>query len=134
MVNTDRLNTGTPLRAALINDGRLAPGAVEIRNNIVMPGAPNRKYVGGTVGFQAVAQSVSHNLWTGGGGPALGSRNAEGNARFAGPADFHLVQGSAAIDAGTPEVAALVANDYDIGTIRPQGRGFDIGAYEFTPP
>ena len=37
-------------------------------------------------------------------------------------------------DLCTPEVAALVANDYDIGTIRPQGRGFDIGAYEFTPP
>jgi hypothetical protein len=41
--------------------------------------------------------------------------------------DFHLRGGSPAIDAGTAESAV----DFDIeGTKRPQGRGYDIGAYE----
>ena len=45
--------------------------------------------------------------------------------------DFHLLQNSSAIDAGgTPNIA--VATDYD-GTPRPQGSGYDIGAYEYTP-
>jgi len=42
--------------------------------------------------------------------------------------DFHLLPGSPAIDAGAAENA--VATDLD-GTSRPQGSGFDIGAYEY---
>lgn len=42
--------------------------------------------------------------------------------------DFRLQSGSPAIDAGVP----LVGFSYDIvGTPRPQGNGWDIGAYEF---
>jgi hypothetical protein len=42
--------------------------------------------------------------------------------------DFHLKQGSIAVDAGTPNNAPQV--DYD-GSSRPQGSGYDIGAFEY---
>jgi hypothetical protein len=43
--------------------------------------------------------------------------------------DYHLTPGSPAIDAG-----ANTGTPYDIvGTLRPQGAGMDIGAYEFIP-
>lgn len=42
--------------------------------------------------------------------------------------DLHLAAGSACVDRGTPDSAA--AEDYD-GTPRPQGAGFDIGAFEY---
>jgi hypothetical protein len=44
--------------------------------------------------------------------------------------NLHLVSGSAAIDRGTSE--ATFSNDKD-GAGRPQGAGWDIGAYESTP-
>jgi len=43
--------------------------------------------------------------------------------------NLHLVSGSDCIDAGTANNAS--AEDYD-GISRPQGAGYDIGAYEFT--
>ena len=52
--------------------------------------------------------------------------------------DYHLAQGSGAIDTG--EILNEVLTDHD-GISRPQGAGFDVGAYEFiastfdtTPP
>jgi hypothetical protein len=54
----------------------------------------------------------------------------EGDPLFADAtgADFQLLAGSPAIDAGSPDSAPL--DDYD-GTARPRGAGFDIGAFEF---
>ncbi len=44
------------------------------------------------------------------------------------PFDLHLVPGAAAIDAGSPDLAP----DIDVeGRHRPQGAGYDLGAYEF---
>jgi hypothetical protein len=43
--------------------------------------------------------------------------------------NLHLIPGSNCIDAGTAVNAA--ADDYD-GVLRPQGTGYDIGAYEYT--
>ena len=43
--------------------------------------------------------------------------------------DLHLVEGSIAIDAGTSQDALLVDCD---GVSRPQGKGYDIGAYEYS--
>jgi hypothetical protein len=45
--------------------------------------------------------------------------------------DFHLQSNSPLIDAGY-YLGNLFTNDFD-GIIRPQGAGFDIGAYEFSP-
>ncbi|MFI5163960.1 MAG: right-handed parallel beta-helix repeat-containing protein [Bacteroidia bacterium] len=44
--------------------------------------------------------------------------------------DYHLALGCKAIDAGTALVSSVVTNDLD-GNSRPQGSGFDIGAYEY---
>ena len=46
--------------------------------------------------------------------------------------DYHLRLASPLIDAGY-NLGNLVPNDFD-GVIRPQGAGFDIGAYEFPAP
>jgi hypothetical protein len=45
--------------------------------------------------------------------------------------DFHLTANSPLIDAGY-NLGSLNPNDYD-GNSRPQGQGFDIGAYEYLP-
>jgi hypothetical protein len=56
------------------------------------------------------------------------SRNREdSDPRFVGLRDFRLQPGSPAIDAGLPVPEA--AHDAD-GVARPQGRGYDLGAYE----
>jgi len=56
------------------------------------------------------------------------AKNISANPQFVGyPADLHLTKDSPCIDQGTKEGAP--ASDAD-GTARPQGEGFDIGAYE----
>lgn len=44
--------------------------------------------------------------------------------------DFQLQPESPAIDNGTSDVSSIVIADF-LGTTRPQGSGYDIGAYEF---
>ena len=127
--NTDTLGVGNP-RAALMVDSELAPGAVDIRNNIVVPGGRGRSYVGGAVGFGALAASMSHNLWYDGRGSVPGSGNVEENPRFVAPDNFRLQPGSPAIDAGTAAVSRIVTTDFDAVLPRPQGKGYDIGAFE----
>ncbi|MGB9590000.1 MAG: choice-of-anchor Q domain-containing protein [candidate division WOR-3 bacterium] len=46
---------------------------------------------------------------------------------FGSDGNYHLISGSPAIDAGTTSGAPMVDLD---GITRPQGGGFDIGAYE----
>ena len=55
----------------------------------------------------------------------------EGNPRFrdAKANDFHLQPASPAIDAGV--TIAEVQSDHD-GIARPQGKGYDLGAYEYS--
>jgi hypothetical protein len=44
------------------------------------------------------------------------------------PFDLHLVAGAAAIDTGSPDLAPNIDVE---GRPRPQGAGYDLGAYEF---
>jgi len=65
-------------------------------------------------------------------GVTMGTHSLIGDPRFIDPAhsDYHLAFGSAAIDRG---VDAGIYTDLD-GNTRPQGAGFDIGAYEYQGP
>ncbi len=53
---------------------------------------------------------------------------ASTNPAFVSSSNYHLASGSPAINAGA--AFSLVPNDFD-GVLRPQGSGYDIGAYEF---
>lgn len=116
---------------------------IVIRNNLVV--ADPERVVGRiTAGSRAVlpALTVDHNLVL---GPTECSDDypgcvevstREGNLEadpllVDGPnGDLHLRAGSPAIDQGAA-IAGLAA-DFD-GTSRPQGAGFDIGAFEYSP-
>lgn len=143
--NTDRVQAGGP-RAALMNDAAIAAGAVEIRNNIVVPGGSGRNYVGGAVGFAALAGDMSHNLWHegkqclvnlafNGRGCVAGSHNLHADPRFvstaAGAENLRLKAGSPAIDAAVMPSIARLRDDFDAVARRPAGAAVDIGAYEF---
>lgn len=84
-------------------------------------------------GVDRSAIIASNNLWLDGGTPpAWDSKTVIGNPRFidAPSGNFHLRAGSAAIDKGSPEVSDAVQTDFD-GNLRPQGTGYDVGAFEF---
>jgi hypothetical protein len=72
------------------------------------------------------------NLFFGAGGAPRGCINSvTGDPKFAtNSGDFHLQSGSPAIDAGGN---TGISSDRD-GVSRPQGAGFDFGAYEFVYP
>jgi uncharacterized repeat protein (TIGR02543 family) len=69
------------------------------------------------INYVCVSPAPAHHLW------AI-------DPKFVDPVndDYHLRSGSPAIDSGVP--IAVVSNDKD-GVPRPQGLGYDIGAYEF---
>lgn len=137
-VNTDKLNGLSSSRAALSNDWNIPAGGVEIRNNIFVPGAANRYFVGGSVGFSVVSGLMSNNLWFNGAGPVAGSNNILADPKFVDLAlrNLRLQTTSPAIDAGTSAASTVVVDDWDIistlltRNMRPMGSGFDIGAFE----
>src|SRR5881396_3521599 len=73
---------------------------------------------------------IDHNLSTGTvGGGGIGSNIENTDPQFVNPSalDFRLQAGSPAVDAGT--ILSIVLGDF-LGIIRPQGAGYDIGAFE----
>jgi parallel beta-helix repeat protein len=135
--NTAYLNDQT----AAINRGQIFPNQgknTRILNNIMV--APAGRYV-----MQDCCPNtnllVDYNLyWTASGSPApsligkTGAHDKKGDPMFVKPsvdpsiADFQLLEGSPAIDAGTSPAAPAV--DFD-GNPRPFGAGIDMGAYEY---
>jgi len=133
-------------------------GAVDVtggalRNNIISAGAcPNRTGVSESVGA-ALRLFEYNDLYSPAGGSAgtlvvLYHSEADGDLTStvisatstnisadpgyvsSSTGDLHLTLGSACVDRGT--AASTPAYDAD-GTLRPQGSGFDIGAYELKP-
>ncbi|WP_297212825.1 MULTISPECIES: right-handed parallel beta-helix repeat-containing protein [Thermodesulfovibrio] len=120
------------------------PVRLLIRNSIFSGRGPNSQiYIGNSVKLEA-----DHNLfylpkseivlehggrnYTQKNIGKLGEGNIYGNPLFILPAwgsngDYHLKEGSPAIDRGTSDKAPLIDLD---GKQRPQGKGFDMGAYE----
>lgn len=134
-----------PKYGAIMNDWNLRADAIDLQNNIIVP-YPGTSYTGGTVGFDSEIGTIKRNFWfrdkrdwfeerkvwfRGKRNIQLDTYPQTGELKFVTEGkDFHLQSGSMAIDAGSPSVAQLVTNDYDVTTRRPQGLGFDIGAYE----
>jgi hypothetical protein len=104
-----------------------------IRNNIISS-LTSDSYGIGYNDYASGGITIDHNLFynSGGGwnlGNFLGSNYVQSNPWFDGESgNFRPQAGSPAIDMGSPQDAPLT--DY-AGTIRPQGPGFDIGAYEY---
>ena len=125
----------SPLYAAIMNDWNLPSDALDIQNNIVWP-ASGVAYLGGSNGIDGSNGIFSHNLWFGGSeaAPAFDAGAVTGNSLFVAAAqdDFHLNSGSAAKDHGSAVVSPWVTDDFDL-IARPQGNGYDIGAFERIP-
>jgi hypothetical protein len=100
---------------------------VEIRNNIFSQISNNPRIL--LVPGSEVNTLIDHNLFDGS-GSVLGSNSVVGDPKFVNPAgaNFHLQDGSPAIDKGL--LVNAPTDDFD-GNSRPQGAGFDIGAYEY---
>lgn len=130
-LNTDRLGKRGS-RAALMNDAKINPGSIEIRNNIFLPAGG--QYIGGSVGFGSLTDNISHNVWFDGKGSIVGKSNVLSDplfvSRSVGKEDYQLRPGSPAIDSGTSVVESLVMTDFGLSVRRPIGRGYDIGAFE----
>ena len=76
-----------------------------------------------------------NNLWYGNGpAPLWDSAAINSDPRFvdAGNRDFRLQPNSPAINRGVSHVGSVVTTDFE-GVARPQGSGYDIGAFEFSP-
>jgi len=120
----------------IMNDWGLPADALDLRNNIFWARA-GTSYAAGSVGFDDAIGTIERNLWFGGDGDAsFDASPVFGDPQLVDPAagDFHIGNAtSAAVDAGSASAGALVTDDYDITTPRPQGSGIDIGAFEFRP-
>ncbi len=117
-------------------DCRVINNTVMDRNN-TLPGPPWVSIVSHKDGTPPVNCVVRNNLATAFNCAAdvLQENNlkiVDAAALFVDPDyfDLHLLPGVAAIDAGSSVYAPLFDHDY---AMRPQGNGFDIGAYEWRP-
>jgi parallel beta-helix repeat protein len=108
---------------------------VKAYNNIFVSRNSNQT----TMNYQSTGLTFDYNLHFGGTPEIKGAHDILGNPNFISPstdpltANFYLQSNSPAIDKGTSLNAPTV--DYD-GNSRPNGAGYDIGAYEYggTPP
>ena len=109
--------------------GAVAPSANTAMTNNLVSQLPGESFLNPNVGGGSLGGS--NNLWYGAGtAPSQTSANVTANPLFvslSGLLDLHLQVTSPAIDAGR---ILTLSNDKD-RIKRPQGAGFDIGAYEY---
>jgi hypothetical protein len=118
-LNNTSYNNGYGFRVNALNNEN-----VVVRNNILVSNGTNIQIASGA----QAETTVDHNLFYD--GNSGGDNALIGDPLFVNPsaADFHLQIGSPAIDAGSSLNAPN--SDFD-GAPRPQGAGYDLGAYEF---
>lgn len=113
------------------NQGDGRPTATIVNNIFYSDGSS--PYVSALHGADRGQLMLANNLYFGYRGldASTGKGGIVADPRFQDPAtgDFHLRPGSPAIDHGSDTVAPIVSRDHD-GVPRPQGRHFDIGAFE----
>jgi parallel beta-helix repeat protein len=100
--------------AIYINDN----SSPTVKNSILWGDAPEEISI--DTGTISVTYSDIQGGW-------LGESNIDADPLFVGGGDYHLTAGSPSIDTGTSEDAP--STDIE-GTTRPQGNGYDMGAYE----
>jgi hypothetical protein len=107
----------------------LSSTGADLRNNIISTsGSVSPVVIDGSSSTGTVVDYNSyHNRSGSSAGP--GAHSVTGDPRFT--PDFHLQADSPCIDAGV-NLSAHHTTDKD-GTARPQGAGWDIGAYEYYP-
>ncbi|MFH1413963.1 MAG: choice-of-anchor Q domain-containing protein [Candidatus Omnitrophota bacterium] len=112
-------------------NGAYKPEIMWIKNNIITRESGGN-YFSIDSQIESASLKISHNCYYGNGrGPAVDKEAVNANPLFVNaPADLHLKIKSPVIDKGTEAVKKIVVMDLD-GAIRPQGNGFDIGAYEY---
>jgi hypothetical protein len=122
--------------APVVNQWTLGSGVARFQNNIVAKG-PNSKSDDYFINSGSGSPKLEKNLWF---GLNIGAPSADATALAksdaqdplfvnAAAGDFHLKDGSPAIDAATATTAVAVTDDLDLGA-RPKGAANDLGAYE----
>ncbi len=119
--NTVYQNNAIGWEGGIVNKYSKATNVV-ISNNIISQNYGTQIWVVGS-------NTIQNNLIDGSTG-TTGDSYRTGNPQFVNPSsgDFHIQSTSPAIDKGTTPKIAIV--DFD-GKSRPQGGGYDIGAYEY---
>lgn len=125
-------NPSRPENSGLLNIKGSFRGVLDIKNNIFYSNGKGYQPYIYPKGYQLPTGGY-HNLFYGiGRAPSWDNAAVSANPQFVDlmKHDFHLKPTSPAKDKGTDEVRGIVTTDFD-GILRPQGSGFDIGAYEF---
>jgi len=126
---------GNPSKAGEIIIANDLSHAVIANNIFYQPTTAGIWFDGGTMSQVTVANNLTSNGPVSGGsrpGVTFSANLDRADPLFVNPAgfDFHLAAGSPAINAGLR--LAIVPKDFD-GNARPQGAGWDIGAFEWKP-
>jgi hypothetical protein len=131
-------------------DGAQGPKNITVVNNIFINSGETTLKFSEDLGEHTIFNNV---LFSSSGSMTMGSSNFDSDynivssgatlygshsftstesALFVGGGDYHLRSGSPAIDAGIGSFNSISAPTTDLeGSSRPQGSGYDIGAYEY---